>query len=78
MESGQLIAPSPRIALLGNASGCLFYVGITYTSDRDLVREAIDYAVALAAERKLVCYDRQYGTLREGVTDDQGFRIPEA
>ena len=91
MESGELVAPSPRIAdyvegllarwpdigtdaevdspwsdgpLLGNASGPLFYFGVTYSSGPDLVREAIDYAVALAGERKLVCYDPQYGTLR--------------
>jgi hypothetical protein len=35
-----------------------------YSSGRDLLREAIDYAVVLAVERGLVCYDPQYGTLR--------------
>jgi hypothetical protein len=50
--------------LLGNASGRLFYLGSTYSSGRDLLREAIDYAVVLATERGLVCYDPQYGTLR--------------
>jgi hypothetical protein len=50
--------------LLGNASGRLFYFGMTYSSNRDLLREAIDYAVALAAERGLVCYDPQYSSLR--------------
>ena len=50
--------------LLGNASGRLFYFEMTYSSNRDLLREAIDYAVALAAERGLVCYDPQYSSLR--------------
>jgi hypothetical protein len=50
--------------LLGNASGRLFYFGITYSNRRELLQEAIDYAVALAAERGLVCYDPQYSTLR--------------
>ena len=39
-------------------------LGFTVGSGRDLLREAIDYAVVLAAERGLVCYDPQYGTLR--------------
>ncbi|MDT5332992.1 MAG: hypothetical protein QOF31_4289, partial [Mycobacterium sp.] len=46
------------------AAGRLIYFGMTYSSSRDLLREAIDYAVALAAERGLVCYDPQYGILR--------------
>jgi hypothetical protein len=50
--------------LLTEASGPLIYFGITYSSSRDLIREAIDYSVALATERGLVCYDPQYGTLR--------------
>jgi hypothetical protein len=32
-------------------SGRLLYLGITYNGGRDLVREAIDYAVALRSDR---------------------------
>ena len=60
----ELDSPWSDGPLLGNASGRLFYLGSTYSSGRDLLREAIDYAVVLAAERGLVCYDPQYGTLR--------------
>jgi hypothetical protein len=63
-NDAEVDSPWPDGPLLGNASGRLFYFGITYSSGRDLLREAIDYAVALAAERGLVCYDPQYGTLR--------------
>jgi hypothetical protein len=57
-------SPWSAVPLLGNASGRLFYFGMTYSNSRDLLREAIDYAVALAAERGLVCYDPQYSILR--------------
>ena len=56
--------------LLLNASGRLFYFEITYSNSRDLLREAreareaIDYAVALASGRGLVCYEPQDSILR--------------
>jgi hypothetical protein len=57
--------------LLLNASGRLFYFGIMHRNSRDLLREAreareaIDYAVALAFGRGLVCYDPQDSILRQ-------------
>jgi hypothetical protein len=51
------------LARLRRAAGRLIYVGMTYSNSRDLLREAIDYAVALAPEHRLVCYDPQYGIL---------------
>jgi len=53
MESDELIAPSPRIA--DYVDRLLFWDHVQQRSR--LVQEAIDYALALAAERGTECYD---------------------
>jgi hypothetical protein len=63
-SDAEVDSPWSTAPLLGEASGPLINFGISYSSSRDLIREAIDYSVALAAERGLVCYDPQYSTLR--------------